>query len=159
MFFHSISSLIIFLPIVFIVYPILQKKNVNLSTFFLLFFSLTFYAYDVPWFVIPLIISATLDYLISYSLIKDNKIISFNRNILLLTSLLINIGLLIIFKYSIFISENIPIINNYLPTDKLKTIILPAGISFYTFQTYHLLLTHLEKNQNNAKINQDISYM
>lgn len=135
MFFHSLSSLLIFLPGFFITYIIIKKINVKLSNIFLLVFSLIFYAFDVPWFVIPLLISAISDYFLSKILIEKN-IISFKYKILpLLGSLFINIGLLLIFKYHELI--NCRIFNPYFFIDNevLNENFLPIGISFYTFQT------------------------
>lgn len=135
MFFHSISSLILFLPFIFITYPLIKKVNIYYSNFFLLIFSLFFYSFNIPWFLIPLLISGISDYLISKELIKFNKIQNHKKFLLLFLSILINISLLIIFKYSILLSKGFDFfgINNLFLT--FKNIILPAGISFYTFQT------------------------
>ena len=69
MYFHSISSLIIFLPFIFIFYPITKKINIQLSKFLLLIFSFVFYSFNNPWFIIPLLISGISDYFISKKLI------------------------------------------------------------------------------------------
>ncbi len=135
MFFHSVSSLVLFLPIVFSIYPLLNKRYINASNIFLLLFSLIFYAYDIPWFIIPLLISSVVDYLVSKRLINDKKVKNGKRKIFLIISLIVNIGLLIIFKYSIFISSTIPFIQKNFEIEGIKSFLLPAGISFYTFQT------------------------
>ena len=143
MFFHSLSSLLIFLPGFFITYIIIKKINVKLSNIFLLVFSLIFYAFDVPWFVIPLLISAISDYFLSKILIEKN-IISFKYKILpLLGSLFINIGLLLIFKYHELI--NFRIFNPYffIDNESLNGNFLPIGISFYTFQTLSFTIDSL----------------
>lgn len=135
MFFHSITSLVIFLPLIFLSYPLVKRINKDLSSKYLLLFSLIFYSFDTPWFVIPLLISATSDYFISKELINNKKNLNFSRISLLILSITVNIGLLIIFKYQNFISNILEFLGNDLIDFDLKNIILPAGISFYTFQT------------------------
>ena len=143
MFFHSITSLFIFLPFIFFSYPIIKKINKNFSTFYLLIFSLIFYSFDVPWFVIPLLISAISDYLISKELIKNKISTQFSRIFLLVLSLIINVGLLIIFKYKDVIPEIFQFEN--LTYKKTQQILLPAGISFYTFQTLSFTIDTFKK--------------
>ena len=72
MFFHSPSALFLFLPIVFFLYPILEFYSYFFSRVFLLIFSLTFYGFDHPWFLAPLLLSASSDYLISRKLLSKN---------------------------------------------------------------------------------------
>ena len=135
MFFHSISSLFLFLPFIFITYPLVKKINIYYSNLFLLLFSLFFYEFDIPLFLIPLLISGISDYLISKKLININNQENGGKQILLFMSILINITLLIIFKYSIILSKGFDFFGiNYL-SNSFQSIILPAGISFYTFQT------------------------
>ena len=135
MFFHSITSLIIFLPIIFLSYPIIKKVNKDIANKYLLLFSLIFYSFDTPWFIIPLLISAISDYFVSRELIENKNEINSYRICLLLISIFINIGLLIIFKYQDFISNILGLLGNNLSVIYGRNIILPAGISFYTFQT------------------------
>lgn len=135
MFFHSLSSLFIFLPIFFLIYPLLQKINQTLSKVFLLNFSLIFYAFDIPWFIIPLLISSFSDFFLSKILIcqKNNSIIF--RVLILIISFIVNLGLLLIFKYQSLISYTFFNSNNNLLFNNLSNNFLPVGISFYTFQT------------------------
>ena len=135
MFFHSISSLIIFLPFIFITHPLISCFGKKYANLYLLIFSLFFYSFDIPWFLIPLLISSISDYFISKELIENKKKSKNQKIILLILSIFINIGLLFIFKYSIGIYTGSTLIKNIGLLDNLKKIILPAGISFYTFQT------------------------
>ena len=112
MYFHSISSLIIFLPFIFICYPITKRFNVNLSKILLLLFSLLFYSYNNPWFLIPLLISAISDFWISKKLILENFNSRSTKLSLLIFSFLINIGLLITFKYSLLITNTFSFFND-----------------------------------------------
>ncbi len=134
MFFHSLSSLLIFLPTFFLIYPFLKKYSLNFSKIFLLIFSLVFYGFDVPWFVIPLIISASSDFFISRYLIDKKNKFSEYRKIILVISFCTNLSLLVIFKYHYLISSTFFRDNQLLFLSNLNNI-LPVGISFYTFQT------------------------
>ena len=134
MFFHSLSSLLIFLPTFFVIYPFLKKYSLIVSKIFLLIFSLVFYAFDVPWFVIPLLISASSDFYISRFLLDEKNKFSDYRKIILVISFCINLSLLIIFKYQDLILSTF-LRNNQLFLLSNSNNILPVGISFYTFQT------------------------
>lgn len=106
------------------------------SRFFLIFISsLTFYGFWKIEFIILLLFSTISDWLISHQIVKyENKI----KKKFLLLSLIINLSLLFYFKYLIFFSENTVGFLNLmgLKIDPIVLkIILPLGISFYTFQT------------------------
>ena len=135
MYFHSISSLIIFLPFIFIFYPITKRINIKLSKILLLLFSFVFYSFNNTWFIIPLLISGISDYFISRELILNPFHSRSNKLTLLILSFFINLGLLITFKYSLLLTNTFSIFNSNLININLENIILPAGISFYTFQT------------------------
>ena len=123
MLFTSISFLYYFLPIVLIIYFIAPKKYKNLILFI---FSLIFYFYGEPKYIFLMILEILIAY-IGAILIDKYK----SKKILILT-LFIHIILLIIFKYTNFLTTNI---NNLFNTNfKLLNIALPIGISFYTFQ-------------------------
>lgn len=145
MFFHSLSSLFIFLPIVFIIFPLIKKFNYQYANVFLLIFSLVFYAFDIPWFVIPLLISSFSDYFISSKLINQNNLGKNIRIYLLITSFLINIGLLVTFKYSLLISNTLNLKTTTSFINMIDSLILPAGISFYTFQTLSFSIDSFKK--------------
>ena len=145
MFFHSITSIIIFLPFIFISYPLIKKINKNFSNLYLLIFSLLFYSFDIPWFVIPLLISAVGDYFISRKLINDKKNSQIVRILLLISSLILNIGLLIIFKYQDLLPDIFALKIEGITNEETQQIILPAGISFYTFQTLSFSIDSFKK--------------
>jgi len=135
--FSSLIFLYAFLPIVllgnFLIKPI-KFKNI-----FLMIASLIFYSWGEPFWIILLIISSLVDYIIS-NLIEENRIVTkrfrVNKNkdkMLLVLSITINLGILIIFKYSGFFIENLNLLfHSNFPVPKYN---LPIGISFYTFQT------------------------
>ena len=124
-FFHSISSLLLFLPFIFITYPLVKKINIYYSNLFLLLFSLFFYSFDIPIFLLPLLISGISDYLISKKLININNQENGGKQILLFMSILINITLLIIFKYSIILSKGFDFFGIYYLSNSFESIILP----------------------------------
>ena len=125
MLFTSISFLYYFLPALIIIYFITPKKYKNII---LLIASLLFYFYGEPKYVFLMIAEIIIAYI---GAILIDKYKNQSKNILI-TTLFINLFLLIIFKYTYFIIQNINDISN--ANIKLLNIALPIGISFYTFQ-------------------------
>ena len=135
MLFNSIEYAI-FLPIVFLFYWFIVNKNLKLQNFFLLTVSYIFYGWWDWRFLILIIFSSMVDYLVGIGLEKQQD--KAKRKMLLLTSILANIGFLGFFKYYNFFAENFikafTIFGQH-PDITSLNIILPVGISFYTFQT------------------------
>jgi len=132
MIFNSLDF-IIFFPIVVIIYFSLPHK---LRIYLLLTASYLFYMWWNPLFIILIIISTLADYFIAKKIFisKKNK----TRNILLISSILINILILFSFKYADFFIKNLNWGLNIIGTHQkipYLNFILPVGISFYTFQT------------------------
>ena len=129
MVFANLFFLYLFLPVNLLLY--FGTKNRAFRNAVLIFFSLFFYAWGEPVWVTLLIFSATIDYF-------HGRIIEKHRNdigakLALISSLVLNLGLLGIFKYSGFFVENINAVTGLaLPVPDFA---LPIGISFYTFQT------------------------
>ena len=129
MVFSSLMFLCIFLPIVLIAYNI--SKNLTYKNIILVVVSLFFYAWGEPVWVILLIFSALVDYI--NGRIIDKFYARPAATLALISSLVINLGLLGVFKYSGFFIDNInALLNTSIPNPQLS---LPIGISFYTFQT------------------------
>ena len=127
--FSSLIFLCLFLPAFLAVYNI--SKNTAYRNIILVLFSLIFYAWGEPVWVILLIFSAAIDYI--NGLIIDKYYATNKARLALASSLILNLGLLGIFKYSGFITQSINMLLPFkLPVPKLS---LPIGISFYTFQT------------------------
>ncbi len=122
--FSSIIFLLVFLPIFLFSYFII--KNNTYKNIILLLFSLAFYAFGEPIYIFLMVLSIIVNYFIA--LLIDKK----KRKLLLILAIIFNIGLLVIFKYTNFIID----INNFLFNTNFihKNILLPIGISFYTFQ-------------------------
>ena len=128
MVFSSIPFIFFFLPIFLIIYYVVPFKVKNVI---LLIFSLIFYAWGEPVYILLMIFSSVLDYVNGRLLEKYEK--KRIRNFILLESVIVNLLLLSFFKYSDFLIESInSIFNTSIP---LLNLPLPIGISFFTFQT------------------------
>lgn len=125
------SALFLGLFLVFYFLYLLTLKTHRLRIAYVVLFSLFFYYKCSGIFFLLLIFSSILDYAIA-KLIYDERD-KFYRKLYLVISLLVNLGLLGYFKYTNFFIDNV---NLAFDADfKFQDIILPVGISFYTFQT------------------------
>lgn len=128
MVFSSTIFLCVYLPLVLLGYYICPKKGRNL---FLLIVSLVFYAWGEPKYVFLMIFSILINYVFGRLMDKhrENKK---RLKLMLVLSVVIDIGLLSVFKYTDFIITNVNAI--FGANFDLLNIALPIGISFYTFQ-------------------------
>lgn len=135
MLFNSIEYLI-YLPIVFSIYWFVLKNHLKLQNFFLLICGYVFYGWWDWRFLFLLIASSTVDYIVGISLDKTQN--ERKRKLILFLSLGFNIGLLGFFKYFNFFVDSFAALMNTLgiQVNPLSlNVILPVGISFYTFQS------------------------
>ncbi len=136
MVFNSLEYFI-FLPVVFFLYWLVFKRHLRAQNFLLLFASYFFYGYWDWRFLSLIFLSTIVDFYVARQIfIKEKK---YSKKCWLLFSILFNIGLLGFFKYyNFFINSWLEMFAsigyNIRSTWTLK-IILPVGISFYTFQT------------------------
>ncbi len=139
----------IFLPIVFALYWMIPSRMSYLQNLLILISSYVFYAFW-DWRFLSLLIFSTLnDYYIGLFLGRERKKI--NRKILLGLSIATNIGLLGFFKYFNFFVENFSSAFSFLGyhfNNWSLSIILPVGISFYTFQTLSYTIDVYRRNIN-----------
>ncbi|MEO1032024.1 MAG: MBOAT family O-acyltransferase [Bacteroidota bacterium] len=135
MLFNSVEFAI-FLPIVFILYWFVTNKHLKLQNILLLIASYVFYAWWDWRFLSLIIFSSVVDYFVGIKLGNTKNLKK--RRILLITSICVNLGFLGFFKYFNFFAESFAdaftLIGKPLEVHRLN-IILPVGISFYTFQT------------------------
>ena len=132
MVFSSIVFLLYFLPVLLITYYLVGKSFKNAV---LLVFSIVFYSWGAPKFIFVILATTLLDFYLvrwMYSIRNDLK-----RKLALTLSVCVNLGLLFYFKYSNFFIENV---NEVLGVFGFKGVrwtelVLPIGISFYTFET------------------------
>ena len=131
MLFSSTTFLYLFLPIVLAFNFIVFRKSRPLQNVFLLFASLFFYAWGEPKFVLVMIASIIVNWLLGLLISKkrENKAVS---RLIIVLDVAFNLGLLFVFKYLTFTGN---VINSAfglaLP---VPNIALPIGISFFTFQ-------------------------
>ena len=135
MLFNSIDFAI-FLPIVFILYWFVTNKNLKLQNFLIVAASYLFYGWWDWRFLSLILFSTVVDYTVGRKLrMEENQT---KRKILLWTSILVNLGFLGFFKYYNFFLDNFITAFSFFGTEikaNSLNIILPVGISFYTFQT------------------------
>ena len=151
MLFNSFEFLI-FLPIVFLIYWFFLNKNYKSQNFFLLISSYIFYGWWDYRFLGLILFSSIVDYSIGVLLLKEEK--KFNRKLLLLLSLSVNLGVLAFFKYYNFFIDSFVDTFTFFGSTFEPTrlnIILPVGISFYTFQTLSYTIDVYRKKLNPSK--------
>lgn len=143
MVFSSISFLHYFLPITLLFYFIVPKNCKNIV---LLVASLFFYFYGEPSYLFILIFSCFFNYYYGKYLERKSGNI---REILLIINLIINFGILFYFKYFHFFLENI----NLLFDSNLSwmSIVMPIGISFFTFQATSYVIDIYQGKVSSAK--------
>jgi alginate O-acetyltransferase complex protein AlgI len=132
MVFSSITFLLYFFPLFLLAYYLSPRKFKN---YIVLIFSVFFYAWGAPKFIFILLVST----IATFYLVKwmDSSEKQTHKRWLLGISILINIGFLAFFKYANFFVDNL---NDIFQSFGYNTvawtkIVLPIGISFYTFQT------------------------
>lgn len=128
MLFSSISFIYFFLPIILILYYLTPRKYKNLT---LLLGSLLFYFLGEAGYTFLLLASTFIDYCHSKIIVKHRG--TKKAKIALISSIVMNLSMLIFFKYADFMVENINVLLGLnIPLLKVH---LPIGISFFTFQT------------------------
>ena len=134
MVFSSNIFLFFFLPIFLIVYYLTPRKFRNYT---LLLFSLVFYAYGAPDFVLVLVGECIINYFLVRGMAKVKGERLKMKGVLCALSIIMSLGLLIYFKYANFLMENLNAIIGWFhhePVGWMK-VALPIGISFFTFQS------------------------
>ena len=137
MVFSSIVFLLYFLPEFLILYYFADNKYKNIV---LLLSSIFFYSWGAPKFIFVILFTTFIDYhLVQLMSGIGNKNI---KRLILAFSVSINLGLLIYFKYSNFFIENINYVLSIFGSKNIiwTKLVLPIGISFYTFETITYLV-------------------
>lgn len=129
MIFSSLTFLYLFLPLVLLGYFLLPPRWRNA---FLLLASLGFYAWGEPRYLFLMLFSTVFDFFIARFVYRYRDH-SAAKRFFVISSLVVNLGLLGFFKYSGFFTSTL---NSVFGWDLVVTqLALPIGISFYTFQT------------------------
>lgn len=147
MVFSSITFLYFFLPVFFLGYYLMP---LHVKNSWLLLGSLIFYYYGVkdnPFFLLILIASIVVNYFVGIQIERCKTITG--RKIWLIIGLVYDFSWLLLFKYSNFLIENVNGVFHWLKVDVTfdsLQVILPIGISFYTFQITAYLMDVYRKN-------------
>ncbi len=126
----------VFLPIVFCLYWFVFKKSLRLQNFLIVIASYVFYGWWDWKFLSLILFSTIVDYIAGQQITKVKTKIA--KKIWLGISICVNLGFLGFFKYYNFFVDNFTSAFSFLGQDispNTLSIILPVGISFYTFQT------------------------
>jgi alginate O-acetyltransferase complex protein AlgI len=129
MVFASLTFLYLFLPANLVLYALL--RSIDARNWLLLVFSLLFYAWGEPVWVLLLLLTSAMDWWLALQIERHRD--TPRARVALVTSLVVSLGLLGVFKYAGFVVENL----NRVTGAKLAvpSFTLPIGISFYTFQS------------------------
>lgn len=128
MVFSSLTFLCAFFPMVYLLYW--MTPTVKLQNIILIFCSLLFYAYGEPQFVLVMLLSVLFNYGCA-RLLEMNK--GFLRKVILFFNIIANLGFLGYFKYAALL---VGTLNKLIGSEwTVPDILLPMGISFFTFQT------------------------
>lgn len=132
MLFNSHIFIFLFLPLCLLGFYILQNKQATLAKVWLTCFSLWFYGYFNQYYLLIMICSIIGNYFIHWLIIKVKS------KTILTTGVIINLLVLFYFKYFDFFLDNINVLfGSKFP---MKNILLPLGISFFTFQQISFLV-------------------
>ena len=135
MLFNSIDF-VIFLPIVFLIYWFVVNKSYKFQNFFIVLASYFFYGWWDYRFLALIVFSTLIDFSVGKLLYMQTR--ELNRKLLLWISITANLGFLGFFKYYNFFLDSFVSTFSFLGYEinpQGLNIILPVGISFYTFQT------------------------
>lgn len=148
MLFNSLPFVFVFLPIIVTVFFWISSFDVFLAKCWLALGSLVFYGWWNPTFLWLLCGSIIFNYLAGRLIVLANAKSRIFAKIALGTSLVANLGVLIFYKYAIFLAQII----GHLAQTKINvgTIILPLGISFFTFTQITYLVDAYEKKVSNT---------
>jgi alginate O-acetyltransferase complex protein AlgI len=136
MLFSSTFFLIYFLPVFFTIYFLLPQA---LKNYFIVLASALFYAWGAPQFVYILLSTVIFNFVFAHLIVRTT---SNRKRYLLWVSVIVNLSLLLFFKYANFFVENV---NAILETAGLHPysftrIALPIGISFFTFHQLSFII-------------------
>ena len=127
MIFSNLLFIFIFLPIFLCIYYIVPMKFKN---FILLVFSLIFYGFGEPIYILLLLFVSIMNYIFGIFIDKSKK--KTKKKLLLIGAVILNLLILMYFKYTNFIIDNMNLIGLNISPRNIK---LPLGISFFIFQT------------------------
>ena len=128
MVFSSITFLLYFLPLFLLVYQLAPKSSKNNI---ILIASILFYSWGGPKFIFVILLTTFLDFFFVQKMHQSKN--RRQKNYWLILSLIMNVGILFYFKYANFFVDSIHTLFGWNIT--LQKVLLPIGISFYTFES------------------------
>ncbi len=140
MVFNSFDFIAFIIPVLLLYWLVFKRSNIS-QNILLLIASLVFYAWADWRFLILLVLSTCVNFYLGLKISEAEE--DKKRNIFLYTGVIFNVGLLLYFKYVNFFYEGFYELLNVFGTDishDTLTILLPLGISFFTFQTLGYLI-------------------
>ena len=146
MLFSSMIFIFVFLPVLCVCYYVIRSRTYR--NVLLCAFSLLFYAWGEPKYIILMLVSITANYLFGTGIEKNCS--TGSKKLLLIMAVVYNLAVLGFFKYAVFFIRNINMICRTSFT--FSALPLPIGISFYTFQALSYIIdvyrgkTHAQKN-------------
>ena len=137
MVFSSNIFLLYFLPVFLLFYFVCPRRFRN---YVILLFSIVFYAYGGPEFILILLGSTTATYFLVKAMCRTEKLRT--KKWLCAIAIVLNLGLLVYFKYANFLVDNVNALLSLFHANgiNLSKIVLPIGISFFTFQSITYVL-------------------
>ncbi|MDR3315977.1 MAG: MBOAT family protein [Coriobacteriales bacterium] len=147
MYFATPAFLCVFLPVVFLLYLLLP--GIRTKNALLIVASVLFYAYGEPIYVLLMLLSSLVNWGFGLLLGKQQK-----KKLFLVLAVVVNLGFLGVFKYAGMVAESLgALIGTELP---FRGILLPIGISFYTFQALSYVIDvyrgELSAQRNYSKV-------
>ena len=132
MVFSSTLFIFYFLPIFLLLYYLTPSKYKNYT---ILFASVLFYSWGGPVFIFVILLTTTMDFVLVKQIEKSDS--KKRKKIFLYVSLIMNLGLLFVFKYLFFFTSIIDSILLYSGVNPIgmNKLILPIGLSFFTFES------------------------
>ncbi len=147
MVFSSVIFIFYFLPALMLTYFIIPKRFRSARNIVLLAFSLAFYAYGEPKYILVMLASIFINYIFGAMAAPDSPLGAAMRKVAVALAVILNLAILIYFKYTGFLLDNV---NSILGTGfSMGNIIMPIGISFFTFQGLSYVL---DVYRNQAKV-------
>jgi alginate O-acetyltransferase complex protein AlgI len=159
MVFSSLIFLFWFLPMVLLFYFMVEAKYRN---WILLFFSLFFYGWGEGEMLIIMLFSACINFI--FGMLIEQKESEGSRKWVLFLGIILNLSLLLFYKYGNFFTDNYNLLAHYFKIDPIigDKIILPLGISFYTFHGMSYMIDvyrkHTPAQRNPLKLALYISF-
>jgi len=136
MIFSSPVFLLCFLPVVILLYYLPLRRHRGGQNILLLIFSLLFYAWGEKWFVLVMMASIVINWLLGLW-VSRCKIANRSHRLPVVVAVVVNLSLLFVFKYLTFVLTNLNLLGFQF---MIPVIELPIGISFFTFQALSYVL-------------------